>query len=149
MITEKIELLKRLTFNILKEMCFLFQSEDLSSVQSEELPILVRIDCGKKYSLFLHFDPILAHTIARNFLGTAQEVIESPFLESALTEVVNMVGGNFMNATHMESTAHLSLPEIVEEDWRVFGHDPRTRIVTEAIKVNDRPLQLTIAEHMA
>ncbi len=146
--TEKIEILKRLTFNILKEMCFLFQSDSLSSAQPEETPILVRINCGEKYSLFLQFDPLLAHTIARNFLGTSEEDMEERLLKSALTEVANMVGGNFMNVTNMESTAHLSLPEIVEDGWRAFGHDPQIRVVTEAIKVNQRPLQLAIAEHV-
>jgi len=143
------ELLKRLTFDILQEMCFLFQSDEPSSPDTGTKSILVRVDCGETYQIYLRFDSRLSETIAQNLLGTTSETLDDTLRNSALTEIANMVGGNFINHMNMDISAKVSIPQIVKSDWNEQSFDTPTRISTEWLYIDKRPLQLAIVERTA
>jgi len=140
------ELLKRLTFDIMQEMCFLFRSDTPDSPEVSGENTLVRVDCGKTYQIYLRFDSRLAETIAQNLLGAEAEAVDDTLRRSALTEIANMVGGNFINQMALDISTKVSIPRIVEKDWNDQEFDTPARISTEWLYIDKRPLQLAIVE---
>ncbi len=145
--SEKMEILKRLTFKVLQEVCFLFQSDSLSKEDPEKPPILVQVDCGDTYTLFLQFDPVLAESITTNFLGTTREEIDDNLINSTVTEITNMVGGNFINQLNLDTSAKLSIPQILDESWSEQDFTDLSHIEAETLQIDKRLLQVAIVEH--
>lgn len=148
MTSEKMALLKRLTFEIMQKMCFLFPSDEPTSPEVSAGNILVRVDCGQLYQIYLRFDSRLAETIAQNLLGTTSEALDDTLRNSALTEIANMVGGNFVNQMNMDTSDKVSIPQIVESDWNEQYFEAPIRISTEWLYFDKRPLQLAIVERV-
>jgi len=145
--SEKMEILKRLTFKVLQEVCFLFQSDSLSKDDSEKPPILVQVDCGDTYTIFLQFDPVLAESITTNFLGTTLDEIDETLINSTVSEITNMVGGNFINHLDLDTSSKLSIPKILDETWGEQDFADLSHIEAETLQIDKRPLQVAIVEH--
>ena len=140
---KNLETLRNLTFSVLEDMCFLMRSEPEFSEASSATPIIVNINCGEKYDIFIQFDRMLAETIAQNLLGSPDTSVDQDLSISSIKEIANMIGGSFMNNLDMPASARLSIPEIVELD---FSEDlDQEKTVSDVIYIDDRPLKLTLA----
>ncbi|MBD3275080.1 MAG: hypothetical protein GF372_07195 [Candidatus Marinimicrobia bacterium] len=140
---KNLETLRNLTFSVLEDMCFLMRSEPEFSEASSATPIIVNINCGEKYDIFIQFDRMLAETIAQNLLGSPDTSVDQKLSISSIKEIANMIGGSFMNHLDMPASARLSIPEIVDPDFSEQLDQKQTE--SDVIYIDDRPLKLTLA----
>lgn len=140
---KNLETLRNLTFSVLEDMCFLMRSEPEFSEASSASPIIVNINCGEKYDIFIQFDRMLAETITQNLLGSPDSSVGEDLSISSIKEIVNMIGGSFMNNLDMPASARLSIPEVVDPDFTEELDQKKT--VSDVIYIDDRPLKLTLA----
>jgi CheY-specific phosphatase CheX len=119
------------------------RSEPEFSEASSATPIIVNINCGEKYDIFIQFDRMLAETITQNLLGSPDTSANQDLSISSIKEIANMIGGSFMNNLDMPASAKLSIPEIVDPG---FSEDlDQEKTVSDVIYIDDRPLKLTLA----
>lgn len=142
-----IEILKRLTSNVLETTCFLFQSEAGNGVQNTENQISVSIQCGTRFGIYLTFEQSLSQDIAENMLGMPPEELDKELTESSLKEITNMVGGNFMNAVNLPASTKLSIPEILQPKIEQGKIKPVTDMLSDVIHIDERPVKITLVEY--
>ncbi len=140
---KNLKTLRNLTFNVLEDMCFLMRSEPEFAEASSATPITININCGERYDIFIQFDRILADTITQNLLGSEDMNVSEELSISSIKEIVNMIGGSFMNNLDMPATARLSIPEMV--DRQQLQDLEKQDVASEMIYVDDRPIKLTLA----
>lgn len=140
---KNLETLRNLTFSVLEDMCFLMRSEPEFSEASSATPIIVNINCGEKYDIFIQFDRMLAETITQNLLGSPETSANQDLSISSIKEIANMIGGSFMNNLDMPASARLSIPEVVDPDFSEELDQEKT--VSDVIYIDDRPIKLTLA----
>lgn len=147
-----LEILKRLTFKVLEESCFLLPTQPKTIEEYTTPPketITVKIECGDRYGIYVQFDNKLAPEIAENMLGLPLDEIEDDLIESSLKEMVNIIGGNFMNSTNIPTSAKLSIPEIISGPLEKSYSYPVSDTLTETVFLNDRKIKLTLVEFAA
>lgn len=142
----KFKLLKTWTFNILEEMCFLLPTEPEDTTFEPRDGITVQIQAGDYFSVFLTFAHALSHEIASNSLGLPQEEISEELVHSSIKEMVNIITGNFMNATNLPTEAHLSIPKIITEGPPEFADGSEENSESETTFINYHPIHLTLIE---
>ena len=140
---KNLDTLRNLTFSVLEDMCFLMRSEPEFSEASSATPIIVNINCGEKYDIFIQFDRMLAETITQNLLGSPETSANQDLSISSIKEIANMIGGSFMNNLDMPASARLSIPEVVDPDFSEELDQEKT--VSDVIYIDDRPIKLTLA----
>ena len=148
----KIEILKRLTSKVLEESCFLLPTppkkiDDFTTPLSDL--ITVNINCGDRYGIYVQFDKSLSPDITENMLGMPADEIEPELIDSTLKEMVNIIGGNFMNSTNIPTSARLSIPEIVNGTIEQSHSRPVVDMLTDTIFLDERKIKLTLVEYAA
>jgi len=142
-----IEILKRLTSNVLETTCFLFQSEENPAVKTTENEVSIRINCGTRFSIYLIFDQKLSTDISCNMLGLSANELTDEIEESTLKEITNMIGGNFMNSVQMPATTKLSLPEVMNGGPEAGQSRPVTDVLSDTVYIENRPVKITLVEY--
>ncbi len=146
--SQRLETLKRLTFKVLEEMCFILPSQSLRDESDERDSLIVHLRCGETSDLYLEFDARLVRIIAENFLGLDAFPEEADLIRSSVKEIGNMIGGNYMNSVNIPAENRLSIPEIVQSAWSPGERSPHYSIESETLYAEGYALTLTIVEHM-
>lgn len=147
MISQNLQTLKRLTFKVLEETCFLLQSQEISPGDQSEV-LTVHLRCGERYDLYFGFDERLTRAIAQNFLGLDHPSEDESLVVSSVKEIGNMIGGNYMNAVGLPAESRLSIPEIVGGSWSSGEVGPHYSIESEVYYADGYPVKLTVVEHL-
>ncbi|MCF7802828.1 MAG: chemotaxis protein CheX [Candidatus Marinimicrobia bacterium] len=142
----KLSILKKLTFEILEDMCFLLETAPEISRQDFESPRSIKIECGQEYVVIVTVDENLSVTIAENLMGIPAKKLNRELVQSAVQEVTNMIGGNFMNQMEMATDAKLSIPAPITDGDMEQYLKPENAVNSTTLYINNYPLDLTIIE---
>jgi len=111
--------------------------------------VTVNINCGSRLGIYVQYDQSLAPDITENMLGIPREEIEPDLIESTLKEMVNIIGGNFMNSTNIPVSSRLSIPEIITGDLDRSHSKPVVDMLSDTVYLDERKIKLTLVEYAA
>jgi len=110
--------LKKVIFEILENMFFLFPEEDGGTVPPMVFEGNIAINGKEKILLRFFIPERLAQIMAENFIGEEVEDISNQDVIEVVKEFVNMIGGNYISLIDPKGERHLGLPEVKKIDTK-------------------------------